>query len=51
MVRVGDTDVEISVRDHGQWRERAPSTDRGRGSALMNAFGEVTAVPGPATQI
>ncbi|MCF6506135.1 response regulator [Blastococcus sp. MG754426] len=39
--------VEITVRDHGQWRERVPSMDRGRGSTLMSAFAEVTAVPSP----
>ncbi|HEY0508026.1 MAG TPA: ATP-binding protein [Blastococcus sp.] len=40
-------EVRIAVRDHGQWRERMPSMDRGRGSTLMSAFGKVTAVPGP----
>jgi signal transduction histidine kinase/FixJ family two-component response regulator len=40
-------EVRITVRDHGQWRERMPSMDRGRGSTLMSAFGEVTAVPSP----
>ena len=40
-------DVRIEVRDYGQWRERIPSMDRGRGSTLMSAFGEVTAVPSP----
>ncbi|WP_244523811.1 ATP-binding protein [Blastococcus sp. DSM 46786] len=40
--------VEITVRDHGQWRERVPSMDRGRGSTLMSAVAEVTAVPSPA---
>ncbi|MGY1884823.1 ATP-binding protein [Blastococcus sp. SYSU DS0753] len=44
---VGDGAVEITVRDHGQWRERVPSMDRGRGSTLMSAVAEVTAVPGP----
>ncbi|WP_254790517.1 ATP-binding protein [Blastococcus tunisiensis] len=39
--------VRITVRDHGQWRERVPSMDRGRGSTLMSAVGEVTAIPGP----
>ncbi len=39
--------VRISVRDHGQWRERVPSMDRGRGSTLMSAVGEVTATPSP----
>ena len=40
-------DVRIDVRDHGQWRERGPSMDRGRGSTLMGAIGEVTATPSP----
>ncbi|MGY1777895.1 ATP-binding protein [Geodermatophilus sp. SYSU D00804] len=39
--------VEIAVRDHGQWKERTSSMDRGRGSMLMSAFADVTAVPGP----
>jgi CheY-like chemotaxis protein/anti-sigma regulatory factor (Ser/Thr protein kinase) len=37
--------VRISVRDYGQWRERVPSMDRGRGSTLMSAFGEISATP------
>ncbi|WP_346621630.1 ATP-binding protein [Blastococcus montanus] len=44
---VGRGLVEISIRDYGQWRERVPSMDRGRGSTLMSAFGDVTAVPSP----
>ena len=44
---VADGCVRISVRDHGQWRERVASMDRGRGSTLMSAFGEVTATPSP----
>lgn len=39
--------VEITVRDHGQWRERVPSMDRGRGATLMSAFADVAVVPGP----
>ncbi|TFV68014.1 response regulator [Blastococcus sp. CT_GayMR20] len=39
--------VRIAVRDYGQWRERMPSMDRGRGSTLMSAFGEITATPSP----
>ena len=39
--------VRITVRDYGQWRERAPSMDRGRGGTLMSAVGEITATPGP----
>ncbi|RZU34392.1 ATP-binding protein [Blastococcus saxobsidens] len=45
--RVSDEQVEITVRDHGQWRERVPSMDRGRGSTLMSAFADVTATPSP----
>ncbi|WP_456584962.1 ATP-binding protein [Blastococcus sp. SYSU DS0973] len=44
---VGSDLVEITIRDYGQWRERVPSMDRGRGSTLMSAFGDVTAVPSP----
>ncbi|MGY1825820.1 ATP-binding protein [Blastococcus sp. SYSU DS0541] len=44
---VEDSVVEITVRDHGQWRERVPSMDRGRGSTIMSAVAEVTAVPSP----
>jgi anti-sigma regulatory factor (Ser/Thr protein kinase) len=39
--------VRISVRDYGQWRERPPSMDRGRGGTLMSAVGEITATPSP----
>ena len=39
--------LEITVRDFGQWRERVPSMDRGRGSTLMSAFADVTATPSP----
>jgi anti-sigma regulatory factor (Ser/Thr protein kinase) len=46
-VHVDDHEVRISVRDYGQWRERMPSMDRGRGSTLMSAFGEITATPSP----
>ena len=41
---VGD-ELEVTVRDHGRWRERVPSMDRGRGSMLMSAFADITAVP------
>ncbi|MGY1802665.1 ATP-binding protein [Blastococcus sp. SYSU D00922] len=44
---IGDGYVRIAVRDYGQWRERVPSMDRGRGSTLMSAFGEITATPSP----
>ncbi|WP_369256269.1 ATP-binding protein [Geodermatophilus amargosae] len=47
-VTLDDGAVEIAVRDHGQWKERTSSMDRGRGSMLMSAFGEIAAVPGPA---
>ncbi|MGY1632725.1 ATP-binding protein [Geodermatophilus sp. SYSU D01186] len=40
--------VEVAVRDYGRWRERVPSMDRGRGSMLMSAVGEITATPSPA---
>ena len=39
--------VRIAVRDHGQWRERVPSMDRGRGSTLMSAFADIIATPSP----
>jgi anti-sigma regulatory factor (Ser/Thr protein kinase) len=42
-----DGRVQVSVRDHGQWRERVASMDRGRGGTLMTAVGEVTATPSP----
>jgi anti-sigma regulatory factor (Ser/Thr protein kinase) len=45
---VVDGRVEIAVRDYGRWRERVPSMDRGRGSMLMSAVGEITATPSPA---
>ncbi|MFW3172250.1 ATP-binding protein [Geodermatophilus sp. CPCC 206100] len=40
--------VEIAVRDYGRWRERVASMDRGRGSMLMSAVGEIIATPSPA---
>jgi signal transduction histidine kinase/CheY-like chemotaxis protein len=40
--------VRIAVRDYGQWRERVPSMDRGRGSTLMSAFAHISATPSPA---
>ena len=45
--QVIDGVVEIEVRDTGQWRERVPSMDRGRGSALMSAVADITATPSP----
>ncbi|WP_448615204.1 ATP-binding protein [Modestobacter sp. URMC 112] len=42
-----DGSVTITVRDYGQWRERVPSMDRGRGSTLMSAFADITATPSP----
>ena len=52
MIDVGaevvDGRVEVAVRDYGRWRERVPSMDRGRGSMLMSAAGEITATPSPA---
>ncbi|SEP01903.1 ATP-binding protein [Trujillonella endophytica] len=44
-VEVGPDEVVVAVRDHGHWRERVPSMDRGRGSMLMSAFAAVTATP------
>jgi signal transduction histidine kinase/CheY-like chemotaxis protein len=44
---MADGRVRISVRDYGQWRERVPSMDRGRGGTLMSAVGEITATPSP----
>jgi signal transduction histidine kinase/CheY-like chemotaxis protein len=44
---VGGGRVVITVRDHGQWRERVPSMDRGRGSTLMSAIADISAVPSP----
>jgi anti-sigma regulatory factor (Ser/Thr protein kinase) len=44
-VEIGTDEVVVAVRDHGRWRERVPSMDRGRGSMLMSAFAEVTATP------
>jgi len=46
-VAITEETVELAVRDYGQWRERSASLDRGRGSTLMSAVGEVTATPGP----
>jgi len=44
---VSDGRVRIAVRDYGQWRERMPAMDRGRGGTLMSAVGEITATPSP----
>lgn len=44
---VADGAVTVTVRDYGQWRQRVPSMDRGRGSTLMSAFADITATPGP----
>ena len=44
---LADGGIRISVRDYGQWRERAASMDRGRGGTLMSAVGEITATPSP----
>ena len=44
-VHVDEQQVRIAVRDYGQWRERMPSMDRGRGGTLMSAIGEITATP------
>ena len=44
---VDERQVRIAVRDYGQWRERTPSMDRGRGGMLMSAFADITATPSP----
>src|SRR4051794_25881922 len=44
---VGGGRVLITVRDYGQWRERTSSMDRGRGSTLMSAVADISAVPSP----
>jgi len=46
-IEASTTGVVITVRDYGQWRERGASMDRGRGSALMSAFADISAVPSP----
>ncbi|MCZ2827659.1 ATP-binding protein [Modestobacter sp. VKM Ac-2986] len=46
-VEASASGVVITVRDFGQWRERGASMDRGRGSTLMSAFADVSAVPSP----
>jgi anti-sigma regulatory factor (Ser/Thr protein kinase) len=44
---VVDGGIRITVRDYGQWRQRTPAMDRGRGGTLMSAVGEITAIPSP----
>ncbi|MGY1811539.1 ATP-binding protein [Blastococcus sp. SYSU D00820] len=44
-VEITAEEIVVTVRDHGRWRERVPSMDRGRGSMLMSAFADVTATP------
>ena len=46
-IDIDEHDVTITIRDHGRWRPRPSSMDRGHGSALMAAAGQVTVVPGP----
>jgi signal transduction histidine kinase/DNA-binding NarL/FixJ family response regulator len=43
--RVAPGRVRIEVRDHGRWRARGASLDRGRGSTLMQAYADVEVVP------
>ncbi|GAB7191347.1 hypothetical protein NUM3379_20540 [Kineococcus sp. NUM-3379] len=43
-LRVGPDRVRVTVQDFGSWRERRSAMDRGRGSALMRAVGEVRVV-------
>ena len=44
-VVVTRTSCRLTVQDFGTWRERPAAMDRGRGSALMAAAGEVRVVP------
>ncbi|MDQ1531125.1 MAG: hypothetical protein QOE37_1230 [Microbacteriaceae bacterium] len=46
-VQVDRSEIRASVRDYGQWRERTPSLDRGRGGTLMSMVGAITATPSP----
>ncbi|MGQ7295332.1 SpoIIE family protein phosphatase [Quadrisphaera sp. KR29] len=46
-LRTSASEVVLQVRDHGRWRPRRSSMDRGHGSALMSAAGEVHIDPGP----
>ncbi len=39
--------ASVSVRDFGSWRDRRPAMDRGRGAALMSAYGDVSVVSTP----
>jgi anti-sigma regulatory factor (Ser/Thr protein kinase) len=41
--RLVDGELEVCVRDRGQWRERTASMDRGRGSTMMGALADVSA--------
>jgi anti-sigma regulatory factor (Ser/Thr protein kinase) len=45
--RVAPGRVRIEVRDHGTWRARGASLDRGRGSTLMQAYADVEVTPSP----
>ncbi|TNM70030.1 response regulator [Streptomyces sp. NP160] len=46
-VRSSASETVLEVRDHGRWRPRRSSMDRGHGSALMSAAGDVHIDPGP----
>ncbi|WP_091069410.1 ATP-binding protein [Klenkia brasiliensis] len=46
LVEIDEECVVATVRDTGQWRERVASMDRGRGSTLMAAVGQVSVLPG-----
>ncbi len=45
--RIGAGRVRVEVRDHGTWRARGASLDRGRGSTLMQAYADVEVTPSP----
>jgi anti-sigma regulatory factor (Ser/Thr protein kinase) len=38
--------LKIAVRDHGQWRPRTSSMDRGRGSTIMSGIADVSVLSG-----
>ena len=37
--------LRVAIRDHGRWRPRIASMDRGRGSTIMSALADVEVVP------
>jgi anti-sigma regulatory factor (Ser/Thr protein kinase) len=46
LTEVSDAGVTIVVRDHGQWCDATPGTDRGRGLAMMWILADTTVAPG-----